>query len=240
MNSIVSQIAGTVVPVPVDGAMKAISVEGKLGDGTRPEVVVDSSWDRLVGFEPDIAPHLTVPDLHHVHLTELSRVHIVDEFLSVGPAASLSADLDDPVVLSGCFDHQPTFPQVVGDGLLDVDVLACLAGQDGCGCMPMKRGRDDDAVDLLIVQDPPDVLFQFGTFSLTFLGDLHRRLDYVLVHVAEVLQVHIRHLAEVLNEGFAATPDTHNGQGHLVVGRYARPTGTRCCNTGGCTCQAGF
>ena len=135
---------------------------------------------------------------------------IVDKLPGVWSAARLGSYLDDSTVLSGRLYHQATFPHVVGDGLFDVDVFACLTGQDSSGRMPMHRGRDDDPVYLFIVQDPPNVLHQFGTFALTFFGDLHRRLHYVLVDVAEVLQVHVRHLTEVLNQGLAATPDTHN------------------------------
>ena len=64
----------------------------------------------------------------------------------------------DPVVLAGGLDHPPAFADVVADRLLDVDVLARLAGPDRGQGVPVVRRGDRDGVDVLVVEDLAEVL----------------------------------------------------------------------------------
>ena len=52
--------------------------------------------------------------------------------------------------------------------------------------MPVNRSRDDDRINAGIVQDTPNVFYHAGTFTLSLLGDFQRRLDHILVDVADV------------------------------------------------------
>ena len=69
--------------------------------------------------------------------------------------------------------------------------------------------------------------FTTGTFTLSLLGDLQRGFDDILVDVAEVSEVDIRHLTEKLGQPPASAPDSHHGQGHFVVGRDVQPVRLR-------------
>ena len=52
----------------------------------------------------------------------------------------------------------PALEDVVADRLLDVDVLARLAGPDRRQRVPVVRRGDRDGVDLVVVEDPAEVL----------------------------------------------------------------------------------
>src|SRR5690606_34634690 len=52
-------------------------------------------------------------------------------------------------------------------GLLDIDVLAGLAGPDGRQRMPMVRGGDGDGIDILVVEDGAHVLDDFDLFAVS-------------------------------------------------------------------------
>ena len=84
-------------------------------------------------------------------------LHDLGGLLEVRLRALLRADLDDAVVLARRLHHRAAF----GDGhrrrLLDVDVLAGLAGEHRHQRVPVIGRADDDGVDGLVVEDAPEV-----------------------------------------------------------------------------------
>ena len=89
----------------------------------------------------------------------------VDRLADRRAAPALHADLHHPARLAGRLDHQPPLADVVRAGLLDVDVLAGLAGQDRGRPVPVVGGRDPDGVDGLVVEDPAEVLDDPGRLA---------------------------------------------------------------------------
>ena len=71
-----------------------------------------------------------------------------------GGGAALHAVLNDEAFLaatfSAAFDELAAFPDVVADGLLDVDVLACGDGGHGDQRVGVVRRGDGDGIDLRI------------------------------------------------------------------------------------------
>ena len=65
--------------------------------------------------------------------------------------------LDDPVVLSRGANHLATFPESMGAGFLDIDVLTGLTGPDGHQGVPVVRSRDGDGVNRLILEELADI-----------------------------------------------------------------------------------
>ena len=88
---------------------------------------------------------------------ELAAAEILEGLVTGRAGAALRAHLDHAAVLAGRGDHLPAFPDVVGQRLLDVDVLARLAGPDGGQGVPMVGRGDDDGVDVLVVEQLADV-----------------------------------------------------------------------------------
>ena len=90
-------------------------------------------------------------------LPSCRRADVLDR-LPVGAArAALGADLDQPVVLRRGVDHLPAFPDEVGQRLLDVDVLAGLAGPDRRQGVPVLHRGHGDRVEVLAVHQLADV-----------------------------------------------------------------------------------
>ena len=83
--------------------------------------------------------------------------------------AALRAGLDDAVVFARRLDHLAAFPDVVRDRLLDVDVLARLAGPDDDQRMPVVRRGDGDGVDVLVFEQLADI--GVGLHRLAFVGE---------------------------------------------------------------------
>ena len=75
----------------------------------------------------------------------------------MGGAPLLSPDLDDAAVSAGRGDHRPPFGDARGQRLFDVNVLPRLAGVDGRQRVPVVGCADDDGLDVLAVEDPPEV-----------------------------------------------------------------------------------
>src|SRR5207253_10587248 len=73
-----------------------------------------------------------------------------------GLATTLRAVLDDAVVLAGRLERDRAFMDVVAGRLLDVDVLAGLAGPDRHEGVPVVGRRDGDGVKVLVVERLPD------------------------------------------------------------------------------------
>src|SRR5207248_7879713 len=80
-------------------------------------------------------------------------------------AALLGAVLDDPAVAAGGLDGDPALVDVVAARLLDVDVLAGLAGPDGHQGVPVVRRGDRDRIDVLVLEHPADVLHGPGRLA---------------------------------------------------------------------------
>ena len=67
-------------------------------------------------------------------------------------AARLRAELHDAAVLLGRGDHRLPFEDVVAVGLLDVDVLAGLAGVDRRQGVPVVGRADDEGIERFVFQ----------------------------------------------------------------------------------------
>src|SRR5699024_3359559 len=82
-----------------------------------------------------------------LHLAQLFRLDQVADLRLHGVGALLRAALADAVVLARRLDDLAPFPDVVGDGLLDVDVLTRLERPDRRQGVPVVTGGDHDGVD---------------------------------------------------------------------------------------------
>ena len=98
-------------------------------------------------------------------LAELARLQVLDRRGGVRCAAALGADLHDPAVLPRGLDHLAALPDAVAGRLLDVDVLAGLAGPDRAQGVPVVGRGDHQRVDALVVEHAPEVLDGLGPLA---------------------------------------------------------------------------
>ena len=86
--------------------------------------------------------------------------------LEVRARALLGAHLHDAIVAAGGVDHQPAVADVVRDRLLDVDVLAGVAGVDAHDRVPVLGRGDHDRVDVAVLEQPAVVGHRFGAATV--------------------------------------------------------------------------
>ena len=152
VDAVVAQLAGAPVPEPVPVVVKSVRVKRPVGRGPLPHRVVDAGGN--VGRMPvaDVHSLLMTPGPGHADLADAARLDVFDRFLNVRRAPPLGSDLDDALVLARRLDHPPAFDDVVAGRLLDVDILAGLAGQHGQQRVPVVGRGDRDGVDRLVVE----------------------------------------------------------------------------------------
>ena len=141
-------------------------------------------------------------------------------------AALLRAHLDDAVVRRAAFDHHAAFADRQRERLLDVDVLAGLAGHDRRQRMPVIGRADDDGIDVVAVEHAAEVPRGELRRLVELLCDAVLRLRHLLVvDVAErdALRAESKHVAKVAGALAAAADqaDSHAAvrAGHLVLRR---------------------
>ena len=135
------------------------------------------------------SPRAFCPDVDFAHRTD-DAGH--EDFLDRAPGGrrvALVAHLRRQVrVLRGGLADEPGFPDVVGERLLAVDVLAVRQRQVGRERVRVLGGGDDDGVEVVrAVEDAPEVVELPGLRE-----PLGRGVQRVLVHVAEDDDVLVR------------------------------------------------
>src|SRR5262245_24370147 len=77
----------------------------------------------------------------------------------------LCSGLHDAVMLARSLHHRLPFLDVVGQRLFDIDVLACFASENGGNGMPMIWSTYQDCIDVLALENLPEILVRLGTRS---------------------------------------------------------------------------
>ena len=174
-----------------------------------PHVPVESGRRRTVGRAPESRRRLVadVPRVDPVDLAERARLDDLDGLLEVQPRSLLRADLHDAVVLARRVDHRAAFLDVVRDRLLDVDVLARLAGHDHRDRVPVIDGRDDHRVEVVALDDAPEVGLHRRGAARLLLGHLLRAPAVHVPHVAHGDDLHVVVLLEVVQVRTAHAAD---------------------------------
>jgi hypothetical protein len=114
-----------------------------------------------------------------VDVADASLLDVAHRALEVRAGALLGPHLDDAVVPARGVDHQASIPDMVRDGFLDVDVLAGVAGVDAHDRVPVFRRRDDDGVEVPVLEQTPVVGYRLRPPVGQGDGALHRRLRHV-------------------------------------------------------------
>jgi hypothetical protein len=101
-------------------------------------------------------------------------------------APPLHADLDDPVRVPDRLHHADPLLDGVGHRLLAVGVLPRLDGVGQHGAVPVLRARDEDRVDVLLVEELPVVSIRLGLLS----RELEALVEVRFVDVADGCELH--------------------------------------------------
>jgi hypothetical protein len=203
-------------------AMEARPV-GHHGGGPDPQLVVQARRRVAGGAVADVRPPLAVPGLGHQHPADGPFAQQLHGLADRGAAAALRAHLHHTLVPPGGLDHQPPLANVVAAGLLDVDVLARLAGQDCGRGVPVVGRGDGHGIDCLVVEDFPQVGHRM--VGLTLLLRLLRAAAVGVADVGDLYVVGQQRLPERLP--LPATTNQPRGQPLVGAHRVQRRAGHR-------------
>ena len=134
-----------------------VGVEGDLGRRAQPEVPVEPGGHGRVRPRSGVALVAIVPDAHEIDGADLPALHEPRRVRIVVSRTVLGTDLDDALVPAHGVANRGGLADAVHHGLLEIDVLAGFAGQDGDGRVPVVGGGQDDRVDLLRVEKLAEV-----------------------------------------------------------------------------------
>ena len=137
---------------------------------------------------------------------ELAAAQAVEHPAEERAGPVLGADLDHAAVLAGRRHHLLPFPQVVRERLLDVDVLARLAGPDRRQGVPVVRQGDDHRVDALVVEHLANIGVGGDRFA-AFLERFDAVGEHGLVGVAQGHDPGFRDLSQCPDE--LSAPASH-------------------------------
>src|SRR5262249_40020467 len=139
MDPLVAEIAAPGVPEPVPVVVKAIPRERLQRRGAGPQVVVHAVGHRFDGRSANRVAVLEAQSARQVDLAQRAGLQMPDRLDHRGGGPALRSVLDDALVLVRGTDELASFPQIVGAGFLDVDVLASLARPYRHQGMPVVR-----------------------------------------------------------------------------------------------------
>jgi len=223
VDALVAEVAIAGVPHPVPVVVEPFAHQGQLQRRAAPQVIVDLRRDRLRAIDlADGVPPLVAEAARDLDLAQVAGANPLDSSRDAGPGRSaLGASLDNPIVFAGGFDRLAPLPDIVGDGLLDVDVLACLAGPHDVQRMPVVGRRARDHVDLAVFQQLAVIGVGLDRDALARKA-LHRRPQDLLVAIAQTHQAHARHLAESANVRPAPPAEPDHRHAKIAVGASRR------------------
>src|SRR5215471_13773523 len=152
MNALIADVAVASVPNPVPVVVEAITREWLHRRGARPQVVIDTGWDRFFRSPTNRVAPLVAQPSSQIDLSNQSLVDLLDSLDHSFARTALCTVLHDAVVFSRSFDKLLALPPIVRARLLDVDVFARLAAPDSHEGVPVVGSRDGDGIDGLVIK----------------------------------------------------------------------------------------
>jgi hypothetical protein len=131
-----------------------VAWKGRYARGPQPHVPIQTGGRVARGRRADAVRRHVVDavGLGHGHLADVAPAHAFRELAEMRTGTPVGAHLHHPLRFVCHPDHPAAFLQRVGEGLLDVDVLARPARVDGLEGVPVVRRGDEDRVDVLVVE----------------------------------------------------------------------------------------
>ena len=204
-------VAGVPIPMPV--VVEALAEERLVLRRAKPEIVIHRGRRREGRLAlPDGFAHAVVIAAHVFDFSEHAAVEVGFDFILQRIAALLRAALHDAVVFARGFDELAAFPDVVGDGFLDVNVFPGFHGPNRGEHVPVIAGGDDDAVDGFVFHDLAEVLG-----GLRVREDLLGFLQLRGVRVAKHRDLDAGHFGHASGIATALTAESDAGEADFVI-----------------------
>ena len=217
MHAVVGHLAAAVMPVPMPVVRDKIVLVRAFRCRPLPEVVIEMLGHGHRFSLADGAPAACVETSRSEYPSDDALVHSLYRLDDERVAASLVAHLHEAIVLASGGDHQPRLGGVMAAGLLDVNMLAGLAAENGRRRVPEIRRGDGDGVEVRIVEHAPQI-GDAPARRLLALGDDRQAVGgAVVIDVANVDHLNVGEFQVILDVCHAAAK-AHHADSQLVGG----------------------
>ena len=217
------------VPVPVPVVVEFLPQDRNVLRRAQPEVVV-AGGGRREGRRP-FADGLTDAVVVAAHPLDFPQLAAVEEGLDLilhRTTALLGAPLDDAVIFPGGLHQLPAFPDVLGDGFFNVNILPGLTGPQRSQHVPVVAGRNHHGINVFRLNNFAQVLHGGGPRVFP-LGGIQR----VGVRIAQHGNLDARHRRHAPGIALPLPAEADGSDADLFIGAHHPGGGERGGGQGG-------
>jgi hypothetical protein len=151
-------------------------------------------------------------------LPTFARANEIRRLEDVRATAPLRAHLHDPLMTRSGFEHRAAFVDGLCKGLLNIHILAGLAGENGWQGMPMIGCGNQHHIDIFPVEDSAEILDGIGFSAALFFANLDTFGQVRVVHIADDCAVNFRIEKETFEIPLPHTAATDQTQTDFAAG----------------------
>ena len=201
MDPLVADVAVAEIPEPVPVVVDQVGMIRLLGAGPSQMLKSTSRGRGAAWLDADRAARFVAKRSRDQQLTQLPRLHGGRGHGPFLARPALRSVLDDPLIAACGLDGDPAFMNVVTARLLDVDVFPRLSGPDRHERVPVIGRRDRDHVDVLVLEDPANVLYGRWCTAAARLDLMDSLVEGPGVGIDQVSDRHSGHLHVLIDMG---------------------------------------
>jgi len=223
VHALVADVAVAGVPEPVPVVREAVHRERPHRRRSEKRIPIDAGRNRCHRRPANRFPALVAQPLGHVELADHPLAQKLNRFLLVRDRPALHPHLHHAPILGRGLDHLLAFKRIVAGRLLDIDILASLAGPDHGQRVPVIWRHDCDSVDVLAREQLAHLNELGRRVALPRFHQRRTALARRLVHVADRGDAALGQIGVAAHKGPPAPPKTNHPDVHPVVGARHAP-----------------
>ena len=217
VGTLVAEVAVAVIELPVPVVVEFFAMNGSHLAWAAPEIVIDRGGsgfgsgdfaDGRAGFVAETAGEFDFADL--------AGLDEIVGFVPCGFGATLEAVLDDDFVFLCGVSELAAFPDVVGNGFLDVSMFAVGGGGGGDEGVSVVGRGDDDGIDFRGFTGFAEIR-KFGDFDVFFLQFGGVGIEDGGIDIAEGDEFRLAAFQQLTSQTFATTVETDEADPEVAV-----------------------
>jgi hypothetical protein len=217
VDTLVAEIAVACWPDPMPIIVQSLAHQGFFGSRSAPKIVVDG-WRnrrRTIHFS-NAGPAFIAQTPRADNLAKVSVAYPLNALSNAAAGTALGARLNNAIVFACSEDSLTAFPNLMRNGLFDVDILARLDGPNGTERMPVVRSGKSNRVDIFVVEQLADIRVAGDAFAQIF-ALFKFLLESIAVDVTKRHQPSAFYLSHAFDVLSAAATEAHYGKANIAI-----------------------
>ena len=190
-----------------------------------PDIVIDPGRDRTAAALANGGARFITHPFDVFDFSEFAFLHKLHRRLDRPVRAALGAPLTDASFFAGELHELTTFPDIVGNGFLDVGVFACLDRPDSRESVPMVRRGGGHRIDIPLFEHFAHVRVAVDGDLLNIGHFVHSRIEDGGIGVTNGGDSHPFHFRKGVHVGLPAAIHADDADTNVAV--RAEDTGVR-------------